>query len=100
MTTFYVKNNSDKTVNFTASVLKLSSMGQFEMTVPFTAAPRDSVLVRKVGLRKDALPTDWFIKFVIFPTEGITFNDPNTPANWIKSTDIQGKPVYTFTMVK
>jgi len=35
MTTFYVKNTSDKVQNFKASIMKQSSMGPFEMTLPF-----------------------------------------------------------------
>lgn len=101
MTTFYVKNNSDKTLNFKASIVKYSSMGgPVEMTLPFTVLPHDSVLARRVGLKKDALPTAWFTKFNIFPTDSISFNDPDNAANWVKSTDANGKPVYTFIMNK
>jgi hypothetical protein len=100
ITTFYVKNNTRKTVNFKASVIKLSSMGQFEMTLPFSIPPNDSTIARRVGFRKDALPTDWFTSFIIFPIDSISFNDPKKEANWIKSIDSKGKPVYTFTMAK
>jgi hypothetical protein len=100
VTTFYVKNNSDKTLNFKASVMKYSSMGQFEMTLPFTVLPHDSVLARRIGLKKNAEPITWFTRFIIFPTDSILFNDPNISANWIKSTDTKGRPVYTFKMAK
>lgn len=100
MTSFYVKNNSDKPLNFKASVMKYSSMGLFEMTLPFTVLPHDSVLARQVGLRKDAQPTAWFTGFIIFPTDSILFNDPNNSANWLKYTDAKGRPVYTFTLTK
>jgi len=30
----------------------------------------------------------------------VTFNDPNIIENWVKSTDENGKTVYTFTMTK
>lgn len=99
-TSFYVKNNSDKTLNFKASVIKFSSAGSSEMTLPFAVPPRDSVLARRVGLKKGAEPTAWFTKFVIFPADGISFNDPNVAGNWVPSTDANGKPVYTFTMTK
>jgi len=104
LTTFYVKNNSDKPINFRASITKYSSMtGPFEMTLPFTVLPKDSVLARKAGFRKDASPTNWFTSFVIFPVSGVILNDPNDPndpTNWIKSEDSKGKPVYTFNVTR
>jgi hypothetical protein len=99
-TAFYVKNNSPKTINFKASVMKYSSMGQFEMTLPFAVPPNDSILARKVGFRKDAVPTAWFTKFIIFPVDSILIKDPYLPDNWIKASDNQGKPIYTFTLTK
>lgn len=100
VTSFYVKNNSEKTINFKASILKYSSMGQFEMTLPFAVPPHDSALARRVGFHKDAVPTAWFRTFVIFPTDSVLLNDPNNAGNWIKSSDEKGKPVYTFTLTK
>jgi hypothetical protein len=100
LTTFYVKNNTNKTVNFKASVIKLSTMGQFEMTLPFSIPPYDSTIARRVGFRKDASPADWFTSFVIFPIDSIAFNDPKKEANWIKTIDPKGKPIYTFTIAK
>lgn len=100
MTTFYVKNNTNKTVNFKASVDKLSSMGSFIMTLPFTVLPNDSVLARKVRLRKDAPPTAWFTQLILFPVDSVKLNDPNDANNWIKSTDAKGKQVYTFNVAK
>ncbi|MHC1778333.1 MAG: hypothetical protein AB9834_23230 [Lentimicrobium sp.] len=100
VTSFYVKNTSGKTINFKASILKYSSMGQCEMTLPFAVAPHDSTLARRVGFHKDAVPTAWFRTFVIFPTDSVLMNDPNNDGNWIKSTDKKGKHVYTFTLTK
>ncbi len=100
LTTFYVKNTTDKTLNFKASVMKRSQMGPFEMTLPFAVLPHDSVIARRVGFRKDAAPAAWFTKFTIFPTDSVSFNDPHNSDNWVKSTDIKGKPVYTFTMTR
>ena len=97
MTTFYVKNNTNKTVNFKASVDKYNS---FIMTLPFIVLPNDSVLARKVQLRKDAPPTAWFTQFIIFPIDSIKLNDPNDANNWIKSTDAKGKQIYTFNVAK
>ena len=100
LTTFYVKNNTDKTVNFKASVIKYSSMGQFEMTLPFTVLPKDSVLARRANFRKDVLPNQWFTQFIIFPVDSVVLNDPNISTNWIKSTDAKGKLIYTFNIAK
>jgi hypothetical protein len=100
LTTFYVNNNTGKTVHFKASVLKYSSMGQFEMTLPFTALPNDTVLARKAKFRKDVLPNQWFTQFVIFPVDSVVLNNPNISTNWIKSTDAKGKPVYIFNIAK
>ena len=100
MTTFYVKNNTNKTVNFKASVDKLSLMGSFIMTLPFTVLPNDSVLARKVQLRKDVPPTAWFTQFILFPVDSVKLNDPNDANNQIKSTDAKGKQVYTFNVTK
>ena len=100
MTTFYVKNTSDKVQNFKASVVKQSSMGPFEMTLPFAVPPNDSVVARRIGFRKEAPPTAWFSKFIIFPADSVAFNDPNIVENWVKSTDENGKTIYTFTMTK
>jgi len=100
MTTFYVKNNTSKTVNFKASVDKFTSAGSFIMTLPFTVLPNDSVLARKVQLRKDAEPTAWFTQFILFPIDSLKLNDPNDANNWIKSTDAKGKQIYTFNVAK
>jgi hypothetical protein len=100
MTTFYVKNNTNKTIHFKASVEKLTSMGIYNMTLPFTVLTMDSVLARKVGIRKGSPPTVWFTQFIIFPIDSIKLNDPNDPNNWINSTDSKGKPIYIFNVTK
>jgi len=100
LTTFYVKNNTDKTIRFKASVIKYSSMGQFEMTLPFTVLPKDSVLARRANFKKDILPNQWFTQFIIFPVDSIVLNNPNSSENWIKSTDTKGKLIYTFSIAK
>jgi len=73
-------------------------MGEFEMTLPFAVLPHDSVIARRVNFRKDASPTLWFTNFRIFRTDSVSFNDPKNQANWIKTADANGKPIYTFTM--
>jgi len=100
MSSFYVKNTSNKPVNFNASVLKYSQMGPFLLNVPFTVKAKDSVLARKVALRNDVTPEKWFEKFDIFPVDSLEFNDPKNALNWIKSIGQDGKPMYTFNIVK
>jgi hypothetical protein len=100
LTTFYVKNTTDKTLNFKASVMKRSSMGPFEMTLPFAVLPHDSVIARRTNFKTDASPAAWFTRFIIFPTDSVLFNDPDNQDNWIKTTDERGRPIYTFTMSK
>lgn len=100
LTTFYVKNNTDKTVNFKTSVEKLSSMGAYQMTLPFTVLPQDSVLARRVNFKNGASPNQWFTQFIIFPVEGVILNNPNNPQNWIMSKNSQGKITYTFNLAR
>lgn len=52
ITTFYVKNNSTKVINFKPSLIKQSMNGPFEMTLPFTVQPKDSVLARQTRFKK------------------------------------------------
>lgn len=100
LTTFYVKNTTDKTLNFKASIIKHSQMGPFEMTLPFVVYPHESVVARKANFKKDASPAAWFTKFTIFPTDSLSFNDPKNIDNWVKTIDEKGRPIYTFTMTK
>ncbi len=99
-TTFYVKNDSEKTIYFKSTVLKRDSNGFFDMTVPFTVQPKDSVLARQVGFRKDAEPQEWFTNFKIFPVDGVKVSNPNKPENWKKWINNKGKPCYTFTIAE
>lgn len=100
MSTFYVKNTSNKSVSFDASVLKYSQMGHYNINQSFTVNPNDSVLVRKVSMRNDLSPEKWFTQFNIFPTDSLEFNDPKNPQNWVKTIGKDGKPIYTFNIVK
>lgn len=99
LTTFYVKNTSDKSINFKASVLKFSQLnGSYVITQSFEVPPNDSLLVRQAHYKKDAEnPQNWFTKFDIFPVDGISLNDPNLPVNWRKYFK-NGKPIFTFTL--
>lgn len=100
MSTFYVKNTSDKTVSFDASVMKFSQSGPYDVNQSFTVKPNDSVLARKVSMRNDVSPEKWFTQFNIFPTDSLEFNDPKNPQNWVKTIGKDGKPIYTFNIVK
>lgn len=100
LTSFYVTNSSSKTMNFTASIIKYNSMGQFEMTLPFTVLPGDSVLARKAKFINGMAPNKWFTRFIIFPVDSILLNNPNDPGNWILHQDARGRPVYYFNLTK
>jgi len=98
MTEFYVKNTSNKTISFEASVMKSSQiLGLHEVTETFTVHPNDSVLARKIEFL--ANNTKWFTRFIIYPVEGIQMNDPNIPENWIRY-DRNNLPIYVFTLNK
>ena len=100
VTDFYVKNTSDKTISFDASVFKRSSTGYYEISLPFVVYTNDSVLARRIEFSKDGKnPQKWFHKFIIHPVEGIQMNDPNLPENWIKY-NTNDNPVYVFTLNK
>ncbi|MBA3673849.1 MAG: hypothetical protein H0W75_02670 [Chitinophagaceae bacterium] len=98
MTSFWVKNTTDKTINFKATITKFSTMGSFDMTLPFAVAPKDSVLAIRVGFKKNISPALWFKQFIIFPVDSVIFNDPNKAENWIKEMDEKGYLKYTFNL--
>jgi hypothetical protein len=100
MSTFYVKNTSNKSVSFDTSVLKFSQNVPYNVKQSFTVRPNDSVLTRRASMRNDLGPERWFTQFNIFPTDSLEFNDPRNPQNWVKTIGQDGKPVYTFTIVK
>lgn len=100
MSTFYVKNTSEKSISFDASVMKFSQNGPFDVNQSFTIKPKDSVLTRRASMRNDVSPEKWFTSFNIFPTDSLEFNDPNLSQNWVKSIGKDGKPIYTFNIVK
>ena len=82
LTTFYVKNNSDKPIIFNATVMKHSQKGSFYINQPFTVQVEDSVLTRKIGYKIDGQnPENWFTEFKIFPIDSLEFNDPKQPQN-------------------
>jgi len=100
-TEFYVKNTSQKTITFDASIIKPSQLsGPYEVSLSFTVNANDSVLARKAQFNRDGKnPQNWFHTFVIHPVEGVQMNDPNLSENWIKY-DVNVMPIYVFTLNK
>ena len=100
-TNFYVKNTSNITISFNASVLKYSQLTDpYTVTVSFDVYPNDSVLARKVGFTKDGkAPQSWFKSFEITPVSGVEMNDPKIAENWIKY-NINNTPTYVFKLNK
>ena len=94
-TTFWINNNTDKTVNFRASIYKANLPPPHTMSLPFTVAPGDSTLFRAVGFHKQASPVDVFTKMNFIPIDK-KMNNPNDSINWIKSIDEKGRPKYNF----
>ena len=100
MTDFYVKNTSNKTIKFDASIMKREHDGWSVYSLPFTVYANDSVLARRISFRKDGEnPQKWFYKFIIYPVEGIQMNDLNLSKNWIKY-NMNNNPIYIFTLNK
>ena len=101
-TRFYVKNNSDTIISFDSTVRKYSRLsGTYDMTVTFSVLPHDSVLARYVGFKKNSKnPQNWFVKFTIYPVEGVKLNDPNKPENWKKRFDSKNEPYFTFIIAE
>lgn len=99
MTTFIVKNTSDKPISSTTSVIKMSvTFGAQEVTHSFTVNPHDSIIARQTYFKKDAEnPQKWVTKFEILPIDGVVMNDPQKSENWVKS-EKDKIPVYTFTI--
>ena len=100
-TNFYVKNTSNKTISFNASVVKFSQLTDpTTVSVTFVVYPNDSVLAREVGFTKDGTaPQSWFKSFEIIPVSGIEMNDPNLAENWIKY-NVSNTPTYVFKLNK
>lgn len=98
--TFYVKNTSSKPVSFDVSVWKFSQNVSYNVKQSFTVSPNDSVLTRRASMKNNLGPEKYFTHFNIFPTDSLEFNDPRNPQNWIKTIGQDGKPVYTFNIVK
>ena len=100
-TSFYVKNTSNKTITFTAGVLKMSQITDpYVVTNTFTVNPNDSVLARNTNFKKNGTnPQSWFRSFEISPVSGVEMNDPKLPENW-KKYENNDTPIYVFTLNK
>ncbi len=93
-TTFWVKNNTDKEVHFTAGAVHLPSRSI--LTLPFSVPPNDSVLVRRIGLKDGGNVTNVFGNISFMTIDSIKIKDPMNPENWEKSKDKYGKSKFTF----
>lgn len=98
-TTFYVKNNSNETINFSSTIV-VFPMSRGPLTRSFSVPPKDSILARQVGYKKDAEPQKWFLEFKIFPNDNVKTFDPNIAENWKKGVDSKGKLIYTFLIAE
>ena len=96
-TTFWVQNDTDKTVQFNATVYKIHLE---EMTLPFSVAPNSKVLVRQIGLTEKGNVRNVFSKISFITPDSIKVKDPMDPLNWVKTTDAAGKPTYFFHVDK
>jgi hypothetical protein len=94
-TTFWINNNTNKTVNFRASIYKANLPPPSIMSLPFTIEPGDSVLFRQVGFHKQGNPAKVFKEMNFIPVDK-KMNNPKDSISWIKSTDTKGLPKYNF----
>ncbi len=98
-TTFYVKNNSNQTINFSSTVV-VFPMSRGPLTRQFSVPPMDSILARQTNFKKGVAPQKWFLEFNIFPNDYVTMFDPNKTENWKKGFDTKGRPFYTFLIAE
>lgn len=98
-TTFYVKNNSNETINFSSTVV-VFPMSRGPLTRNFSVPPKDSILARQVDFKKDVEPQKWFLEFKIFPNDNVKTFDPNKAENWKKGVDSKGRLIYTFLIAE
>ena len=93
-TTFWVNNNTDKEVHFTAGAVHLPS--QSIQTLPFSVPPNDSVLLRRIGLKEGGNVTNVFGNISFMTIDSIEIKNPMNPENWEKGKDKNGKTKFTF----
>ena len=94
-TTFWINNNTNKQVNFRASIYKPNLPPPGIMSLPFSIEPGDSVLFRQVRFHKQGNPAKIFKEMNFLPIDK-QMNNPSDSTNWIKSVDDKGKPKYNF----
>jgi hypothetical protein len=94
-TTFWINNNTEKTVNIKASLFIDSLPPPHIQDVFFTIEPEDSVLFRQSTFNKQGNPAKIFKEIKFVPLDK-RMNNPTDSANWIKSTDLKGKPKFNF----
>jgi hypothetical protein len=94
MTTFWINNNTEKEVHFTAGAIHLPS--QSIQTLPFSIPPNDSILLRRIGLKEGANITNVFGNISFMTIDSIEIKDPMNPENWQKGKDKNGKTTFIF----
>ena len=86
----------------TIRALKMhGGLAKTDLTKPdVTALQKGSVNLAKhvENMKKYGLPV--VVAVNIFPTDSLEFNDPKNPQNWVKTIGKDGKPIYTFNIVK
>lgn len=93
-TSFWVNNDSNKEVHFTAGAYHIPS--RTVRYLPFKVNPKDSVLVRIIGLKKTGDVTNVFENIKFLEPNGLNVKDPMIPQNWIRTIDEKGKPKYIY----
>jgi len=94
MTTFWVNNNTEKEVRFTAGAFHLPSHSI--RTLPFSIPPNDSVLLRRIGLKEGGNITNIFGDISFVTMDSIKIKDPMNLENWQKAKDKNGQTIFIF----
>lgn len=94
-TTFWINNNTEKTVNIKASLFIDTLPPPHILDVFFTIEPEDSVLFRQSTFNKQGNPAKIFKEIKFVPVDK-QINNPSDSTNWIKSMDSNGKPKFNF----
>lgn len=93
-TTFWVRNDTNKEVHFTAGAFHLPSHSI--ITRPFSVRPNDSILLRSIGLTENGNVTNVFKDISFMKPDSIIIKDPMNPANWEKTKDKNGYAKFIF----
>jgi len=94
-TTFWVNNNTEKTVNLSATIFVDTLPPPHLKNLEFSIPPSDSVLFRQSTFNKQGNPAKTFKEMKFVPVDK-KMNRPTDSINWIKTIDSKGKPKYNF----